>query len=144
MIASDFIVGFPGETEEDYLATRDLVEKARFQNSFIFKYSPRPGTPSADSMADDVPDGEKKRRNNDLLAAQNSVNVERGAALIGTRLEVLAEGPSSRDQRRWTGRSAGNMICVFDAPPEGGDWSGRLLELEVESATSLTLFCRRV
>ena len=143
-IASDFIVGFPGETEADYLATRELVEKARFQNSYIFKYSPRPGTPSAEEMADDVPQDEKKRRNNDLLAVQNAVNDSRGAEMIGRRLTVLAEGVSSRDERRWVGRSVENYICVFAAPPEGEDWRGRLVELEVESATPLTLYCRVV
>ncbi len=143
-IASDFIVGFPGETEKDYLATRDLTARACFQNSFIFKYSPRPGTPSAEEMEDDVPPEEKKRRNNDLLAVQNAVNAARGAGLVGRRLEALVEGVSSRDERRWTGRSAENHICVFDAPPEGEDWRGRLVGLEVESATPLTLHCRVV
>ncbi|MCD8140574.1 MAG: tRNA (N6-isopentenyl adenosine(37)-C2)-methylthiotransferase MiaB [Planctomycetaceae bacterium] len=143
-IASDFIVGFPGESEADYLATRELVETARFTNSYIFKYSPRPGTPSALTMEDDVPDIEKKRRNNDLLAVQNSVNANRGAGLVGRRFTVLAEGVSSRDARRWTGRTEENMICVFDAPPEGEAFQGRLVEVEVESATPLTLFCRRV
>ena len=142
-VASDFIVGFPGETEADYLATRDLVEKAAYQNSYIFKYSPRPGTPSADEFPDDVPDAEKKRRNNDLLAVQNRVNAMRGEAMIGRRVTVMAEGVSSRDARRWMGRTAENHICVFDAPAEGGDLRGQLVALEVESATPLTLYCRR-
>ncbi len=141
-ILSDFIVGFPGETEEDYLATRDLVERARFQNSFIFKYSPRPGTPSAETMADDVPPEEKKRRNNDLLAAQHAVSEQRAAEMPGRRLRVLVEGVSPRDERRWVGRSGENHICVFPAPPAGEDWSGRLVDLEVERATPLTLYCR--
>jgi tRNA-2-methylthio-N6-dimethylallyladenosine synthase len=140
-IASDFIVGFPGETEADYLATRDLVANADFQNSYIFKYSPRPGTPSAETMTDDVPEREKKRRNNDLLAAQNEVSSRRGAAMPGKRVEVLVEGVSGRDARRWTGRTAGNMICVFPAPPEGEDWTGRLAVCTVSSATPLTLYC---
>ncbi|MCD8350560.1 MAG: tRNA (N6-isopentenyl adenosine(37)-C2)-methylthiotransferase MiaB [Planctomycetaceae bacterium] len=143
-IVSDFIVGFPGETEADYLATRDLVEKAHFTTSYIFKYSPRPGTPSALTMRDDVPDSEKKRRNNDLLAVQSTVSSTRGATLIGRRFSVLAEGESNRNARRWTGRTEQNMICVFDAPPEGDTWRGRLVEVEVESATPLTLFCRVV
>ena len=143
-IASDFIVGFPGETEADYLATRELVAGADYQNSYIFKYSPRPGTPSAETMVDDVPDAEKKRRNNDLLAVQNEVGARRAAAMPGRRLEVLVEGVSSRDARRWTGRSAGNMICVFDAPPEGEDWTGSLIRVEVDTATPLTLYCHRI
>ncbi|MDR1520462.1 MAG: tRNA (N6-isopentenyl adenosine(37)-C2)-methylthiotransferase MiaB [Planctomycetota bacterium] len=141
-VASDFIVGFPGETEADFLATLDLVERSGFQNSFIFKYSPRPGTPAARDFADDVPEEEKRRRNRVLLAAQDRVNRERGAGLIGTRLTVLAEGPSPRDPDRWIGRTDGNLICVFPPPVQGSDRAGSLLELEVLSASSLTLFCR--
>ncbi len=140
-IASDFIVGFPGETEADYLATRALVAAADFQNSFIFKYSPRPGTPSAETMEDTVPPEEKKRRNNDLLAVQNGVSRRRGAAMPGKRVEVLVEGPSPRDPRRWTGRTAGNMICVFPEPPDGSDWAGKLVRCTVTSATPLALYC---
>ncbi len=140
-IASDFIVGFPGETEEEYCATRELVAGADFQNSYIFKYSPRPGTFSAETMADDVPEEEKKRRNNDLLAVQSGVSRRRGEGMPGRRVEVLVEGVSSRDERRWTGRTAGNMICVFPAPPVGEDWAGRMVVCTVSSATALTLYC---
>ncbi len=140
-IASDFIVGFPGETDDDYQATRHLVETSRFTNSFIFKYSPRPGTRAAETMTDDVPDLEKRRRNNDLLAVQNAVNEARGRSLVGTRQRVLVEGVSGRDARRWLGRSEENLICVFEVP-EGSDWTGELLDVEVEQATALTLYCR--
>ncbi len=140
-IASDFIVGFPGETEADYLATRDLVERADFQNSYIFKYSPRPGTPAAETLADDVPEAEKKRRNNDLVAAQNEAAARRAASMPGKTVEVLVEGVSSRDARRWTGRTSGNAICVFPAPPSGEDWAGRLAQCTISSATPLTLYC---
>ncbi|MCC8165577.1 MAG: tRNA (N6-isopentenyl adenosine(37)-C2)-methylthiotransferase MiaB [Planctomycetes bacterium] len=140
-IASDFIVGFPGETDDDYQATRHLVETSNFTNSFIFKYSPRPGTRAAETMADDVPDLEKRRRNNDLLAVQNAVNESRGRSLVGTRQRVLVEGVSGRDARRWLGRSEENLICVFEVP-EGADWTGKLLDVEVERATALTLYCR--
>ncbi len=140
-IASDFIVGFPGETDDDYQATRHLVETSRFTNSFIFKYSPRPGTRAANTLTDDVPDLEKRRRNNDLLAVQNAVNEARGQSLVGTRQRVLVEGVSGRDARRWLGRSEENLICVFEVP-EGSDWTGELLDVEVEKATALTLYCR--
>lgn len=140
-IASDFIVGFPGETEEDYLATRELVERSLFQNSFIFKYSPRPGTVSERTMVDDVLGDEKKRRNNDLLAVQNRVNTVRGSEMIGRELCVLVEGESARDGRRWVGRSGENYICVFPAPEGGGDWVGELKRVRVEASTALTLYC---
>ncbi|MDR1536277.1 MAG: tRNA (N6-isopentenyl adenosine(37)-C2)-methylthiotransferase MiaB [Planctomycetota bacterium] len=142
LVASDFIVGFPGETEGDFLATLDLVERAGFQNCYVFKYSPRPGTPAARDFPDDVPEGEKRRRHREILAAQDRVNRRRGDGLRGSRLRVLAEGPSPRDPGRWIGRTGENLICVFPPPETGGDPAGRLLEVEVLSSTSLTLFCR--
>src|SRR5207302_11345370 len=73
-VSSDFIVGFCGETEESFQRSCDLVAEAAFKNSFIFKYSPRPGTKGDELFADDVPEEVKKRRNNELLAIQNSVS----------------------------------------------------------------------
>lgn len=141
MVASDFIVGFPGETDADFAATVELVGGAGFQNSYVFKYSPRPGTVSADEMADDVPMETKKRRNHALLEAQNRVNLARADAISGKTVRVLVEGVSGRDASRWTGRTDTNLICVFPAPPEGEDWSGRMIDLRVESASALTLHC---
>ena len=142
-VASDFIVGFPGENENDFLATLDLVETAGFQNSYIFKYSPRPGTPAARGMADDVPEAEKKRRHQELLAAQNRVNARRAESLVGSRQVVMAEGPSLRDPARWTGRTDANLIAVFDSPAGDERLAGELVELSIYAATPLTLFGRR-
>ena len=83
-ITSDFIVGFCGETEEDFQQSVELVRRARFKNSFIFKYSARPGTKAADAMPDDVPDEVKRRRNNELLAVQNAISLEDNRAAGGT------------------------------------------------------------
>ncbi len=93
-VTSDFIVGFCGESEEDYQQTVELVHRARFKNSFIFKYSPRPGTRAAEQLADDVPDVVKRRRNNELLALQNRISREDNQRLVGRRVEILVEGPS--------------------------------------------------
>ena len=93
-ISSDFIVGFCGETEESFERTCDLVREAGFKNSFIFKYSPRPGTKGQELFADDVPEEIKKRRNNDLLAIQNAVSLADHRARIGATVEVLVEGLS--------------------------------------------------
>ena len=93
-IASDFIVGFPTETEEEFQVTKDVIRRCRFKNSFIFKYSPRPGTVAIRRFADDVPDEVKKRRNNELLAVQNAVTRELGEEMIGRMVEVIVEGPS--------------------------------------------------
>ncbi len=82
-ISSDFIVGFCGETEESFQRTCDLVREGGFKNSFIFKYSPRPGTKADELFADDVPEEVKKRRNNDLLAIQNGVSLADHRGRIG-------------------------------------------------------------
>ncbi len=75
-VSSDFIVGYCGETDEDFEATYRLVESCRFKNSFIFKYSERPGTKAAERLADDVPDAVKRERNQRLLALQNQISME--------------------------------------------------------------------
>ncbi len=138
-IASDFIVGFPGETEEDYAATESLMRECRFQQCFVFKYSPRPGTPST-RLDDDVPDAIKRERNNRLLDIQMKIQKEDNAALAGAQVKVLAEGPSKRDRTRWTGRTPENRIAVF-AP--NGAAPGEIIQLRVERTNALTLFCEK-
>ena len=93
-ITSDFIVGFCGETEVEFQETVELVRDARFKNSFIFKYSARPGTKAADLYVDDIPEAVKRRRNNDLLAVQNAISLEDNQPLLGRTVEILVEGPS--------------------------------------------------
>ena len=113
-LTTDVIVGYPGETEEDFEATRSLMEEAGFDNAFVFKYSPRPGTRAAE-MEDDVPAAEKERRDQVLLADQERRGLERNLRLVGSLRAVLAEGPSKRNRERWSGRDSGNRIVVF--PP---------------------------
>jgi tRNA-2-methylthio-N6-dimethylallyladenosine synthase len=163
-IASDFIVGFPTETEEEFIATKELVQRSRFKNSFIFKYSPRPGTIAIDRFADDVPEAIKKRRNNELLAVQAEVSAENNRQMVGKTVEVMVEGesklvsrkayPSSGVELGWekksavnevnirtqlVGRTRGDQVVVFD-----GDSSmkGKLLDVEITDAKNLTLFAR--
>src|SRR5262249_38523520 len=93
-VSSDFIVGFCGESEASFQKTCDLVRTAGFKNSYIFKYSPRPGTKSHELYADDVPEEVKKRRNNDLLAIQNKVSLADHLRYVGQTVEVLVEGLS--------------------------------------------------
>jgi len=93
-LASDFIVGFPTETDQDYALTSNLVENVRYKNCFVFKYSPRPGTVAIRRFEDDVPEEVKKFRNNDLLRLQNRICNELNRELLGRTVEVLCEGPS--------------------------------------------------
>jgi tRNA-2-methylthio-N6-dimethylallyladenosine synthase len=98
-VTSDFIVGFCGETEEDFAATVELVRESRFKNSYIFKYSPREGTKAFELYADDVPEDVKRQRNNDLLAVQNAISEKDNEPFIGREVEILVEGPSKRQAR---------------------------------------------
>jgi tRNA-2-methylthio-N6-dimethylallyladenosine synthase len=134
-IASDFIVGFPGETVGDFEQTAALMERIRFQNSFVFKYSPRPGTDGA-ALPDDVSEDEKKRRNQVLLDLQGKISLEKNLARVGHTLETLVEGPSKRDPRRLTGRTDTHQIVNFDA---GRDLAGRFVNVEITGATALAL-----
>ena len=130
-VTTDVIVGYPGETEEDFEATRSLMEEAGFDNAFVFKYSPRPGTRAAE-MADDVPAAEKERRDQVLLADQERRGLERNSRLVGSVRAVLAEGPSKRNRERWSGRDSGNRIVVF--PPVDGVSVGDEVEVRVAEA----------
>ena len=130
-VTTDVIVGYPGETEADFEATRTLMDEADFDNAFIFKYSPRPGTRAAE-LPDDVPAAEKERRNQTLLADQERRGTERNRRLVGTVREVLAEGPSLRNKARWSGRDGGNRIVVFE--PSGTLRAGDLLRVKITEA----------
>ncbi len=147
--AGDFIVGFPGETEDDHAASAELIERTGYKNSFVFKYSPRPGTAAARRLADDVPENVKKRRNRELLAVQQRVALAHHRRRIGRTVEVHVEGPSTRSTKQpgltpegmaqLAGRTRGNHIVVFDAPPA---WVGQYVDVEITDATALTLIGR--
>ena len=146
-ISSDFIVGFCGETDESYRKTEELVRAAKFKNSFIFKYSERPGTKAADRYPDDVPDLVKKRRNNDLLAIQTENSRADHRAQVGRVVEVLVEGPSRRDSSnpgrrsmdvfQLTGRSMTDHIVVFDGTER---LIGQTVRVKVDDASPFTLY----
>jgi tRNA-2-methylthio-N6-dimethylallyladenosine synthase len=144
-VTSDFIVGFCGETDEDFAGTVELVRESRFKNSFIFKYSERPGTKGAQRLVDDVPEAVKKQRNNDLLAVQNAISAEDNLPLVGQRVEVLVEGPSKSSLKhgmdgplvQLTGRTHCDRIVVF----EGNQRQiGQILSLTIYDANAFTLF----
>ena len=136
-ITTDIIVGYPGETEEDFESTRRVMEEAGFDNAFVFKYSPRPGTPSA-LLEDDVTDEEKRRRDQVLLADQDARGQRCNDRWVGRTVEVLAEGPSLRNPARWSGRTGQNKIVVFDPAP--GLRAGDFVRVSVSSARPQTLY----
>jgi tRNA-2-methylthio-N6-dimethylallyladenosine synthase len=100
MMSGDFIVGFPTETDEDFEATKAFMERARYKNSFIFKYSPRPGTPAFDKLADDVPEAVKRRRNTEMLDLQTRISHEISLEQIGRVFDVFVEGYSRRELKK--------------------------------------------
>ena len=138
-ITTDVIVGFPTEQPEDFEATRALMEEMACDNAFIFKYSPRPGTPAAE-RADDVSAVEKLRRNHVLLEDQERRGLAINQALVGREVEVLVEGVSQRNSQRWAGRSRTNKVVVFE-PPRGVR-AGDLIRVGVERAMPQTLYGR--
>lgn len=147
--SADFIVGFPGEEEEDFAATLDLVKSAQFQNIFAFRYSPRPGTRSEEALADNVPQEVKEDRLAALLAAQQEVNRERNEALCRDRtvVSVLVEGVSKKDKSRMMGRTPQSGIVIFPAPPESVDQRaliGSEVSVRLTDCTPLTLFGKPV
>jgi tRNA-2-methylthio-N6-dimethylallyladenosine synthase len=135
-ITTDIIVGFPGETEEDYLETRRAVERIRYDNAFIFRYSPRRGTPAAE-MDGQLPERVKEARNQDLLAVVNAIAVERNNALVGTEQEVLVEGPSKTNRERLTGRTSQNKPVILDGLSA---MIGEIVPVKIEESTGFTLY----
>ena len=136
-ITTDIIVGYPGETEADFEATRRVMEEADFDNSFIFKYSPRPGTRSA-LLEDSVSDEEKCRRDAILLADQDARGLRNNARWVGRIVEVLCEGPSLRNAARWAGRSPQNKIVLFE--PDDSVRIGSFVRVRVKEAHAQTLY----
>ncbi len=145
-ISSDFIVGFCGESEESFLKSCELVRDSYFKNSYIFKYSTRPGTKADDLFPDDIDDITKKRRNNDLLAFQNANSLIDHRAKIGQVLDILVEGPSKWGVKKaglgpvqLTGRTMTDHITVFDGNER---LIGSTVKVLIEDATAFTLFAK--
>jgi tRNA-2-methylthio-N6-dimethylallyladenosine synthase len=133
--STDVIVGFPGETDEDFAQTRELFEACDFDMAYVFKYSIRTGTPAA-TLPDQVPDDVKEHRNQVLLDALQKNSLRRTAKLIGTVEEVLVDG-RDKSGSHFTGRTRGNRVCIFDADPR---LVGQLVPLKIERATVSTLY----
>jgi tRNA-2-methylthio-N6-dimethylallyladenosine synthase len=133
-LGTDIIVGFPGETEDDFRQTLEVVEEVRYDSAFTFIYSPRRGTEAAE-MPDQVPEGVKHERLERLVELVQRIAAERNAARVGTVEEVLVEGASRTDANFLRGRTRGNVTVVF----AGDSQPGELVDVLIEGATSTTL-----
>jgi tRNA-2-methylthio-N6-dimethylallyladenosine synthase len=135
-ITTDIIVGFPGETEEDFEQTLSLCREVAFDNAYIFKYSPRRDTPAAE-MPDQVPQAVREERNQRLLELVNGIAARKYEAFIGRQVQILVEGPSRKNGARFTGRTRCNKIVLFDG---GERHRGQLLDVKIERTGSFTLY----
>jgi len=153
-LAGDFIVGFPGETEDEFEQSLELLRRVRYKNVFVFKYSARPGTAADRHLPDDVPPTDKRRRNIRMLEAQREISLEEHKGMVGRTVEVLVEGFSKAairaqqaEQNRghevsWrrsdqlTGRTRGDQIVVFTGP---ASLIGSTVAVRITAATALTL-----
>jgi tRNA-2-methylthio-N6-dimethylallyladenosine synthase len=135
-LSTDFIVGFPGETEADFEETLDLARQIEFDQAYIFRYSERRDTPAA-AMPNQVPEELREQRHQRLLALVNEIAGRRYQALVGRRVEILVEGPSKRNAQRLTGRTRCNKIVVFNGVERH---RSQVMELQVSRAGSFTLY----
>ncbi|HEX9045466.1 MAG TPA: tRNA (N6-isopentenyl adenosine(37)-C2)-methylthiotransferase MiaB, partial [Verrucomicrobiae bacterium] len=135
-IYTDIIVGFPGETEEDFEQTMSLCREVEFDNAYIFKYSPRRDTPAAE-MADQVPQRVREERNHRLLELVNEIAARRYDTFIGRQVQILVEGPSKKNAARYTGRTRCNRIVLFDGSARH---HGELMDVKITRTGSFTLY----
>ena len=135
-LTTDIIVGFPGETEEDFEETLSLCREVQFDNAYIFKYSPRRDTPAA-TMPDQVPQEVREERNHRLLETVNGIGKQRYDAFIGQQVQILVEGPSKKNSARYTGRTRCNKIVLFDGSERH---RSQLMDVKIERTGSFTLY----
>lgn len=134
-VTTDIIVGFPGETEEDFQETLNIVNEVGFDSAFTFLYSVRKGTP-AEAYEDQIPEDVKHERFNRLVDAVNSISARKNAGLIGSVEKVLAEGRSKTDPDLFTGRTGGHKLVNFKSDK---DVSGQIVDVQITTATTFSL-----
>ena len=135
-LSTDLIVGFPGETEEDFAQTLALAREVQFDQAYIFKYSPRRDTPAA-AMPEQVPETVREERHERLLRLVNEVAAKRYEALVGRTVEIMVEGPSKRNTERLTGRTRCNKIVVFEGAERH---RSQVMSVRVVRTGSFTLY----
>lgn len=137
-ISSDFIVGFPGETDADFEALMKLIDDIGYDNSFSFIFSPRPGTPAA-NLADDTPHEVKLKRLQRLQAVINDNTKRYSDAMIGSTQRILVEGPSKKDPNELQGRSENNRVVNFDGGPNASRLIGQLIDVRITHSYAFSL-----
>jgi tRNA-2-methylthio-N6-dimethylallyladenosine synthase len=135
-ISTDFIAGFPGETEEDFGQTLSLAREVGFDQAFVFKYSQRRDTPAAD-MPEQVSQAVKEERNQRLLEVVNELGARQHQNFVGRQVQILVEGPSKKNAARMTGRTRCNKIVVIDGAQRH---RGQLLDVTIQRAGTFTLY----
>ena len=138
-LTSDIIVGFPGETEEDFCATLSMLERVRFDMLYSFIYSPRKGTPAA-AMEDQIPKAVQSERFSRLLKLQETIGMEKNAALVGKTMRVLCDGVSKSNPSLYSGRTEGNKIAFFEGVPED---IGNYVEFVADRADSYAFYGKK-
>ena len=139
--STDVIVAFPGETQEDFDYTRNIMNEVGFDNAYIFKYSPREGTPAA-KYEDQIPLEVKEERNQILLADLKNRTTKHNKLMEGLAFKILVEGPSHRNTERWCGRTTNHKLTVFDFNPSLK--IGDIINVHIDKSSSMTLFGRIV
>ncbi len=134
-ISTDIIVGFPGETEEDFRQTLELAEEVRYDSAFTFLYSPRPGTPAAE-YEDQIPEEVKHERFNRLVEMMNRISAEKNAAYVGRVCTVLVDGPDKKSRGMLSGRTDEFKLVDFEGPEE---ITGKLVEVEITGSNTFSL-----
>jgi len=139
-ISTDIIVGFPGETEDEFLETLDVVKKVHFDSSFMFKYSSRPGTKAAE-YTDQISEDDKQNRLERLIVLQRKNTLSANLRHVGNTLSVMVEKVSKKSDSQWAGRTDGNMWVVFDKTDEQ---IKDIVNVKIEDAKGITLFGSRI
>ena len=135
-ITTDIIVGFPGETQNDFNDTLYVMDQVVFDNAYMFKYSPRPNT-SAAKLPDDVPENEKSERLNTIIEKQKIHTLQKNRALIGTVQSVLVDGISKKDSNEKIGRTDTNKLVILK---EGDADIGNIVNVQIIDAAGVSLF----
>jgi tRNA-2-methylthio-N6-dimethylallyladenosine synthase len=137
-ISSDIIAGFCTEDDQDHLDTLDVMRNSKYEYSYMFMYSERPGTLAAKRYKDDVPMEVKKKRLEEIVSLQNYLSLETNKLDIGKKVEVLIEGNSKKNEKQWMGRNSQNKVVVFDKTDKALQ-PGDYVWVEVKDCTQGTL-----